>query len=107
MTNERYILNGIVDEAGGTSREVRVTGQVGRTLRALVEAGPRGITALEMGTWALRLSHYVFVLRHDHGLDIRTVYERHQGPAGDGQHGRYMLHSPVRLNCTSETASVA
>ena len=75
-------------------REIEVTGaRFIQTLRALLEAGNRGTTALEMSSWALRLGHYVFILRHKYGLDIETKTEPHDG----GHHARYVLHSQVRL----------
>lgn len=82
----------------GTERRFVVTGQIGRTLKALVAAGPRGVTSLDVaGTWALRTSHYIFVLRREHGLNIAMDREPHEGPAGTGWHGRYRLLTPVRL----------
>ena len=74
-------------------REIEVTGRYAQTLRALVEAGNRGTTALEMSSWALRLSHYIFILRTRDGLDIETRNEPHDG----GTHGRYFLLSQVEI----------
>jgi len=74
-------------------REIEVTGRYAQTLRALVEAGNRGTTALEMSSWALRLSHYIFILRTRDGLDIETQNEPHDGET----HGRYVLRSQVEL----------
>lgn len=70
-----------------------VTGQVAKALAALVAAGNRGVTALEVATWAYRLGAYVHTLRHQHGLAIETRREPHEG----GWHGRYVLRSPVTL----------
>ncbi len=36
----------------GYSRNIAVKGQTAKVLLALVEAGPRGATALEAATWA-------------------------------------------------------
>lgn len=69
------------------------TGQVAKALSALVAAGTRGVTALEVNSWAYRLGAYVHSLRHDCGLSIETVREPHEG----GWHGRYVLRSPVTL----------
>ena len=69
------------------------TGQVAKALSALVAAGTRGVTALEVNSWAYRLGAYVHSLRHDCGLAIETVREPHEG----GWHGRYVLRSPVKL----------
>jgi hypothetical protein len=67
--------------------------QDSRTLAALVMAGAKGVTALEMSSWAYRLGAYVHTLRHDYGLAIETLHEPHDG----GWHGRYVLHTPVRI----------
>ncbi|MDA1023268.1 MAG: hypothetical protein O2817_08000 [Proteobacteria bacterium] len=77
-------------------REIEVTGCLAQTLRALLSAGSMGVTAQKMSSWALRLSHYVFVLRHDYGLDIETIKEQHGGDF-PGKHGRYVLRSRVIL----------
>ncbi len=71
-------------------------GRVGQTLYALVEAGARGVTALEMQSWAFRLADYVHDLRHEHlgGFDtIHTIYEPHEG----GEHARYVLMVEVEI----------
>lgn len=68
-----------------------VTGQPARAVLALLKAGAAGVTAMEVSSWAFRLSHYVMVLRHQHGLEIVTQWEAHEG----GRHGRYVLRSTV------------
>ena len=60
-------------------RNIEVVGRYAQTLMALVEAGPRGVTALEMSSWTLRLSHYIFILRTRDGLNIETQNEPHDG----------------------------
>lgn len=70
-----------------------VTGQVAKALLALVEAGNKGVTALEVSSWAYRLGAYVHTLRHAFGLVIELEREPHDG----GWHGRYMLRSPVEV----------
>jgi len=82
-----------IAEDGETTRTLRLVGRFAQTLRALVDAGDRGVTALEISTWALRLSHYVYVLRHRCGLAIEMARESHDG----GWHGRYVLRTPVRI----------
>jgi hypothetical protein len=77
-------------------REIEVTGRFAQTLKALVEAGENGVTALDLSSWAVRLGHYIFVLRHKHGLNIETIDEQHGGDY-PGRHGRYILRSQVRL----------
>lgn len=75
---------------------VELVGRYALTLSALITAGSRGITALEMSSWALRLAHYIHVLRKDYGLDISTEHENHGGQF-PGRHGRYRLHTRVRI----------
>lgn len=72
-----------------------VEGQFARTLHALVEAGQRGVTALEVGSWALRLAHYILILRRL-GLVIDMQREKHGGSA-PGWHGRYVLQTGVQI----------
>lgn len=70
-----------------------VTGQTAKALAALIAAGKHGVTALEVNSWAYRLGAYVHQLRQQHGLNIETQRELHEG----GWHGRYVLHSLVSL----------
>ncbi|MEN3976450.1 hypothetical protein [Emcibacter sp. SYSU 3D8] len=70
-----------------------VTGQVAKALLALTVAGSKGVTAMEVATWAYRLGAYVHTLRHECGLAIEMVREPHEG----GWHGRYVLRSPVSI----------
>jgi len=96
----------VVTDSDGSDRELVLVGQYARTLRALIEAGAKGITALDVSnTWALRLGHYVFVLRREHGLDIETIRETHEGPAGNGWHGRYLLHTRCAMAATNEAVA--
>jgi hypothetical protein len=74
-------------------RQYFASGRVAQTLYALVEAGERGITALEVNSWAYRLASYIYDLRHDYGLDIQTKAEPHEG----GTHARYVLVTPVEV----------
>jgi len=84
-------------------RDLVLVGQYARTLRALIQAGPKGITALDVAnTWALRLGHYVFVLRREHDIDIETRREDHDGVAGKGWHARYLLHTRCKLSGADE-----
>lgn len=79
-------------KASGPSGEFSVSGQTARALLALVNAAGRGVTALELSTWALRLAAYVHSLRRL-GLAITLLREPHPG----GWHGRYVLASPVQV----------
>lgn len=72
---------------------LRVSGQTARALLALVAAGPRGVTALEVSSWALRFAAYTFELRHLYRLNIETIREDHAG----GWHGRHVLRTQVRI----------
>ena len=82
---------------GETSGTFVCAGQTARCLLALVAAGDRGITALEVSNWALRLSAYVFELRNRFGLEVAMEREAHDGLCGPGWHGRYRLLSSVEL----------
>ncbi len=64
-----------------------------RALAALVEAGNKGVTALELSSWALRLAAYIHNLRTVYGLTIEMVREPHD----EGWHGRYVLHTPCKV----------
>jgi len=64
-----------------------------RALAALIRAGTKGVTALELSSWAYRLGAYVHTLRHDYGLTIETLREPHDG----GWHGRYVLRTPCQI----------
>lgn len=93
---------------GIETRKISVRGQYARTLRALIEAGSKGITALEVSkTWALRLSHYVHILRRDYSLPIRMEWEPHESAAGPGKHGRYFLDASARIVSDSEKREAA
>jgi hypothetical protein len=99
----RFQIRAAVVQSDGSLHAFVVTGQIARTLKMLVHAGPAGVTSLDIAeTWALRTSHYIFVLRRDHGLVIETVRESHKGPAGEGWHARYRLITPVRILDGSE-----
>lgn len=78
----------------GKTKLIRITGHRNiQTLIALSENLKSGITALDMGTWAYRLSGYIHILRHDYNMDIETKFEPHDG----GEHGRYFLHTPIEI----------
>jgi hypothetical protein len=73
-----------------------VHGQNAKAVKALVEAGAKGVTADEVSTWAYRFSAYCWELRHKFGLAIITVREPHTG----GWHGRHVLQSPITILST-------
>ena len=70
-----------------------LNGREAQALIALVEAKQQGTTALEISSWALRLSAYIFNLRKECDLDIITNTEPHDG----GHHGRYTLQDDVKI----------
>ncbi len=83
-----YTVNG----SDGETREITLMGRDRWALEMLMQAGPRGITAIEMN--GPRLHAYIFDLRHEHGLDIVREDEPHGGDF-PGHHGRYFLVSKV------------
>lgn len=78
---------------GADARTLMLRGQTARSLVALVEAGGKGRTALEVSSWALRFAAYCHTLRHDYGLTIITEHEDHDG----GWHGRHVLLDRVTI----------
>ena len=74
-------------------RHFTVCGQPARVLIVLVEVGRGGVTTMDVLPWGYRLAAHCHVLRHQHGLNIRTVREEHPG----GWHGRYVLESYVEI----------
>jgi hypothetical protein len=80
-----------------------VRGQLAKALIALVGGGDRGVSALEVATWAYRFAAYCHFLRTRHGLAIRTEREEHPG----GWHGRHVLETPVRIVLVSDPEQVA
>ena len=99
ITSNGYAKNGnrgkqnaltVVTPAGPIAISAR---QPRRALAALISAGSKGVTALELSSWAYRLGAYVHTLRHDYGLAIETLREPHDG----GWHGRYVLHTPCQI----------
>jgi hypothetical protein len=82
-----------VVRAIGSGGPFAVRGQAAKSLLALVAAGDKGVTALEVSCWAYRFAAYCHDLRHKHGLVIETIRESH----GGGWHGRHVLRSPVEI----------
>jgi Winged helix domain len=81
----------IIEGSDSCLRQITLKGQTARTLRALIASGTNGVTALELSSWALRLSAYVHSLKRQHLLDIEMVREPH----ATGWHGRYFLNTAV------------
>jgi hypothetical protein len=80
-------------------QQIRLTGKTALTLEALIRAGQKGVTALEMSSWALRLAAYIHTLRTVYGMAIETLHETHN-ELGDW-HGRYVLQSRVLIMGTA------
>lgn len=97
----KLTLNFIVEYSTGPE-EIILKGRFAQTLDALVKAGEKGITALDIAHWAIRLSHYIYILRKDFYLQIDMVEEPHGGPF-PGRHGRYTL----KTKCTPIDEQVA
>ena len=76
-----------------------VKGRVAWALLELLKAGPKGCTPIENP--GPRWSAYVFDLRREHGLDIETRHEAHEG-AFPGSHARYVLRSAVEIFSQSD-----
>lgn len=104
MAKSRVKINFEVEDELGKWNRVELVGRFAQTLDALIRAGERGITSLEISSWALRLSHYVFILRTEHGLAISCEMEEHDGPY-PGRHGRYRLETPARIAEQGEIAA--
>ncbi len=85
------------------TRRTEVKGRDLWALGQLVEAGWQGITS---GAYAgVRVAAHVHNLRKA-GLEIETIHEAHKG-AFPGCHGRYVLHSSVRVEWISEPEPIA
>ncbi len=76
-----------------------LNGQKAKTLKALIENGEKGCTALEISkTFALRLSEYIRALRSDGlagGCNLNIVTNKEPNPVG--WHGRYILCDRVEI----------
>lgn len=78
----------------GTKVARTLRGRDAETLAMLIAVGIRGCTTADFAA-GLRVSAYIKNLR-DMGLVIEKVNERHSGSC-PGYHGRYVLHSGVRI----------
>jgi len=78
---------------GGEPFPVTVKGRPKWALKALIEAGARGITSMENP--APRMSGYIHLLR-GMGVPIETQHEPHGGEFA-GHHARYRLLAQVRF----------
>ena len=71
-----------------------ISGRVAQTLYHLITASSRGITVVEVSSWAYRLGAYIHTLRHQYGLNIESYTEPHDG----GMHARYVLLDKVDIH---------
>jgi hypothetical protein len=78
-----------------------VVGQEARTLAALIAAGPSGVTAQDLSSWALRLAHYIMQIKR-RGVAIEMSRELHGGNA-PGWHGLYTLKCQIEVIETNMT----
>ena len=105
MKRSKQSLIAIVTDNSDTwprERRIEVTGRrFCQTLKALIDAGDRGVTSLTLGSWAVRTSQYIHILRRKYGLNIETVREPHDG----GEHGRYVLKSKVTIGGSDDIAA--
>ncbi len=97
QNRQRHVLKAVVHD-NGKERFFIVRGQTAKALKALVTAGSKGCTALEVASWAYRFAAYCHDLIHKHGLKIRTDKETHVG----GWHGRHVLESHVSISDSND-----
>lgn len=93
--NRRYDLFWVL-RPNGKSRPLTLMGQTARALKCLIASEGKGITALDVSSWALRLAAYIHTLRTEHGLEIKTLKEPHLIDGLKGYHARYVLLTKVR-----------
>jgi len=85
------------------TRRIEIKGRDLWALHELVKAGPKGCTPITRP--GPRWSGYVYNLRKA-GFEIETIHEGHKG-AFPGRHGRYVLHSAVQVEWTSDSGEAA
>jgi hypothetical protein len=95
---KRYVRSFVIHWSTGVTQQLTLAGQTARTLETLIQAGPDGITALEVSSWAMRLAVYIGQLRHDHSLVIDMLRESHSSEYSQGKHGRYFLKTKVLVS---------
>jgi len=92
----KQIKNSFLVYAEPEKRTFSLRGRYVLILQQMIEAGPRGITALELKSWTTRLANVIGEFRNKHLLDIETVMEANTGQFG-GEHGRYVLRTLVTV----------
>jgi hypothetical protein len=83
----------VVFQKQGLNQPRFVKNRVAQSLLWLVYRQEAGVTAAEVSSWALRLADYIHTLRWQHGIQIQTLMEPHDG----GKHARYVLREPVEV----------
>ncbi len=78
---------------GKRSEKITIKGKVAKTLIALITKKKKGCTALEISSWAFRLSSYIHILRTKYFFNIITQKEPHKG----GWHARYFLIDVIKI----------
>lgn len=73
-------------------RVLEFRGQQCKTIVALIDAGPGGVTAQEVAGWGFRLAAYVHSLR---GAGVEVAMDREPHPGG--WHGRYRLVTSLEI----------
>ena len=76
----------------GSRARITLAGRPRWALECLAAAGEKGCTPID--TPGPRWAAYVFTLRHEFGVAVETVREKHGGPF-PGRHGRYVLKATV------------
>jgi Winged helix domain len=95
MTKRAFTTCRFVLVREGVETAFTLQGRDAWALSRLVAAGAAGVTPHSEPTGP-RWSAYIHDLRHEMGLDIETITEKHGGPFR-GTHARYVLHDEVRL----------
>ncbi len=86
--SQNFVIGGLAE------RVLNLKGRYAWALKELIIAGQKGCTSIDNP--GPRLAAYIHVLRHEHGLKIDTIHEKHAG-LYPGTHARYILRTPVHI----------
>jgi hypothetical protein len=81
-----------IKRTDGTVATISVMGRERWALENLIKEGSKGCTPIDHP--GPRWSAYVHSLRHEFGVEIETIHEKHGEPF-EGSHARYVLVSDV------------
>ncbi len=81
-----------ITRTDGAVSEITVKGRNRWALENLMMAGPQGCTPIDQP--GPRWSAYTFNLRHEYGVEIETLHEKHGAPF-EGTHARYVAKSRI------------